>query len=726
MKNNKSWIGAIAFLIIASQEIQAGLAPVIDLSGRAAWKAGPGMPEALKTDGGVKFPCAFNAQTARVYWDCPVAADLSKAATIEMDLSCPDSDAAQSIGLYLKSGDGWYVWISPIVKSGRQKFFFQTKHASTEGKPTGWNKITGVRISFQSNTPADNFMLLHGLAAGTSGIIIVSGTASAPDNGERGVAQKTAARISKWLEEAGVAHSVLDDGDINSGRIRSAAIIILPYNPHLSDREIGHLEKLSSGGSKLLVFYNTNPRLAEQLGVRLGKYLSSTAPGRWAGFAFNRSAPEGIPGKIIQESGNIFTVFPESENASTIAFWQDSSGRTLTDPAWVLSDKGAWMTHILMGEDSEKKKAMLAALLAHFEPGVRYEARQFLKSFNERSSGIIAPSRNVNKNEFRGVWDHSGMGLYPGDWEKTCRLLARHGVTAVFPNVLWAGAAHFPSEHAPWIEKSKPYGDQAAQCVRAARSAGIEVHLWKVCWNLAMAPAAVRESLRREGRLQKNSRGETRDWLCPSDPANVKLELNTILEALGRYGPDGIHLDYIRYPDGDACYCAGCRARFEQYAGKPVARWPADAVSGARRESYTTWRKAQITDFVRQVRREMKKTKPTTRLSAAVYPKYPECAESIGQDWGLWLKEGAVDFVCPMNYFPSTALFAETLSHQLAMPNGAKRIYPGIGVTLDEGDLSREAFLGQLKALRARGAGGFVLFDLNHSLAENFLLLIIK
>ncbi|MFA7159933.1 MAG: family 10 glycosylhydrolase, partial [Kiritimatiellia bacterium] len=289
-----------------------------------------------------------------------------------------------------------------------------------------------------------------------------------------------------------------------------------------------------------------------------------------------------------------------------------------------------------------------------------------------------------------------------------------------------AGAAHFRSEHAPWIEKSKPYGDQAAQCVRAARSAGIEVHLWKVCWNLAMAPAAVRESLRREGRLQKNSRGETRDWLCPSDPVNTALELNSILEALGRYGPDGIHLDYIRYPDGDACYCAGCRARFEQWSGKTVEKWPSDVVSGSRRESYKSWRKAQITNFIRTVRREMKKAKPAARLSAAVYPKYPECAESIGQDWGLWLKEGAVDFVCPMDYFPSTSLFAENLGRQLAMPNGAKRVYPGIGATLEDGDLGRQAFIGQLKELRERGAGGFVLFDLNHSLAENFLPLIGK
>jgi uncharacterized lipoprotein YddW (UPF0748 family) len=711
----------LAVILSAATQSPGGFAPIVDLPGGNSWRAGPGAPEAISADNGVKLPCAFSAQTSRVYWDHPVTANLSAATTIELELSCPDSEAVQSVGLYLKSGDGWYLWIRPLIKSGRQKFFLQVEEAATEGKPAGWHKITGARVSFQNSAPAGAAMVLHGLKAGASGIIIVKGTTSAPNNGERGVARQTAARISRWLEDAGVAHSVLDDDDIAGGRLRSASIIILPYNPQPSDRELGQLEKLSAKGCKLVVFYGSNPRLAELLGVRLGKYRASSTPGHWAGFIFNRSAPEGMPGKIIQESGNIYTVFPESENARVIAFWQDTSGRTLADPAWVLSDKGAWMTHILMGEDSEKKKKMLVALLAHFEPGVRYEARQFLKSYDNKSYGVSAPSQNINKNEFRAVWDHSGMGLYPGDWEKTCRLLARYGVTAVFPNMLWAGASHFPSKYTAWIEKSRSYGDQAEQCVRAASSAGLEIHFWKVCWNLDMAPGTFKESVRSQGRLQKNSRNETRNWLCPSDPANAALELNTILEALGRYDIDGIHLDYIRYPDGDSCYCAGCRARFEQWSGQTVAKWPGDVVSGKQKTGYRTWRKAQITNFVKTVRREMKKIKPATKLSAAVYPKYPECAESIGQDWGVWLKEGTVDFVCPMDYFPSVSSFREALERQLALPYGNKRIYPGIGATLNEGDLGQEVFTGQLRTLRERGAGGFILFDLNPSLAENFL-----
>ena len=748
-------ITILAVMLLTVTKSLAGFAPIIDFPGKATWRASPDSPKAVNTSNGVKFPCAFNAKTSRVYWDCPVTADLSKSLTVELELSCPDSEKVQSVGLYLKSGDGWYLWIQPLVKSGRQKFFFQVQNASTEGKPSGWNKITGVRISFQNNSSANSFMILHGLKAGTSGIILVKGTTSLPNKGERSVAKKTTARIGKWLEDTGVAHSVLDDEDISAGRVRSAAIIILPYNPRISDREMNQLEKLSANGTKIIVFYGSNPRLAELLGMRLGKYHASSTPGQWSSFAFNRSAPEGTPPRVIQESGNIYTVFPKSKNSKIIAYWQNASGKTCPDPAWVQSNKGSWMTHILLGEDSENKKRMLLAILGHYEKGVWKNAAQTALEQTKGSAGagrqalttswkkgdyiavvsgtgklrksaVINSVRNqdVKGNEFRGVWDHSGMGLYPGDWGKTIRILARSGVTAVFPNMLWAGAAHFSSKYVNRIDKSKPFGDQMAQCVKAAHAAGLKIHVWKVCWNLAMASNEFKERARKQGRLQKNKRNETQNWLCPSDPANIALELNTILEVLRRYDVDGIHLDYIRYPDNDSCYCAGCRKRFEKWTGHPVANWPMDIASGRQSKNYKRWRKTQITSFVRTVRREMKKIKPTAKLSAAVYPKYPECADSIGQDWGLWLKEGTMDFVCPMDYFPSVSSFREILNRQLTITNGNKRIYPGIGATLDTGDLGNEIFIGQLRALRERRFGGFILFDLNPSLAANFLPLI--
>jgi len=626
------------------------------------------------------------------------------------------------------------------------------------------------------------------LNASGGGIVLINGASSAPTKAERAFYDKTGGRIGKWLDELGVAYSVRTESDLASGRARRATIIILPYNPNLSGKQLERLETFLANGGKLIVCYGSNPRLAELFGVQLGKYQAAKEPGRWSSFRFNGSAPPLTPQEVIQDSGNIFPVRPISGTSKIIACWQDAGGNILPDPAWLQSDKGFWMTHILLGEDSENKKKMLLAMLAFYDPGLWKNAAQRELRKIERFAGCSGVSdfisalksgasssgaelstqidrinsqyallRNyfgqkdyrqavatayklksllinayamsqarLSGKEFRGVWNHSGLGLFPGNWDKTCRVLAQSGITAVFPNVLWAGMAHYPSKYAAQSDDSKQLGDQLAQCVSAAHRAGLEVHAWKVCWNLEWADKGFIEKMRRQGRLQKNNRGETVNWLCPSDPANVAFELNAIREAASRYDLDGIHLDYIRYPDVNTCFCPGCRQRYEAWSGRTVKNWPRDVLSGKLADTYSTWRSRQITEFMRAVRNETKKINMKIKLSAAVYPKYPECSRSIGQDWGVWLREGLVDFVCPMDYFPDVSAFNEMLAHRNALRKYGKNIYPGIGATLTNGDLDGGVFLGQLSALRRYGAGGFMLFDLNRSLSKNFLPLLGK
>jgi len=616
-----------------------------------------------------------------------------------------------------------------------------------------------------------------------SGIVLINGASSAPNKGEQAFTDKAVNRIGKWLEELGVGYSVLTEDELASGRARWSKIIVLPYNPNLGEKQLQRLESFLANGGKVLVFRGSNPRLAELFGVQLGKCQATRDPGRWNFFQFNASAPPSMPKQVIQVAGNICPAFPIQGKSRIIACWQDAEGNLLSDAACLQSDKGFWITHFLLGEDSDSKKKMLLAMLACYDPGLwKNAARNELRGIEHfagysRLSDFLAALQNHNSaqdpaisrliglincqygqlqnslgnkayrqavatasnikpllinayamsqertpgKEFHGVWNHSGLGLYPGNWDKTCRALSQAGITAVFPNDLWVGMAHYPSKYASQSEESKKLGDQLAQCVCAAHKNGLEVHLWKVCWNLAWADKDFIERMRKQGRLQKNGKNESTNWLCPSDPANVALELNTLREAASRYDIDGIHLDYIRYPDANTCFCAGCRQRYEKFSGQTVKNWPRDALSGRQSAAYKAWRSRQITEFVRTARIEVKKIKSDLKLSAAVYPKYPECNQSIGQDWGLWVKEGLVDFVCPMDYFPTVSAFNEMLAHRAALSNNGRNVYPGIGVTMTNGDLDGGVFLGQLSRLRKYGCGGFMLFDLNQSLAQNFL-----
>jgi uncharacterized lipoprotein YddW (UPF0748 family) len=266
------------------------------------------------------------------------------------------------------------------------------------------------------------------------------------------------------------------------------------------------------------------------------------------------------------------------------------------------------------------------------------------------------------------------------------------------------------------------HGDQIDQCVKAAREHGLEVHVWKVNWYLGhLAPKDFVATLDAAGRTQVSVHGKPKDWLCPSHPENFKLELDSLLEVARKYPIDGLHFDYIRYPDREHCYCNGCRERFETASGRPVENWPTECYSGGRKDEYNAWRCEQITRLVEAVSREARKIRPEMKISAAVFGAYPACRESIAQDWVAWAKAGYVDFLCPMDYTNSDQAFRGLVGNQLRLLDGCVPIYPGIGATASNSALSADRVVGQIRQARELGAGGFTIFNLNATTAEKLL-----
>ncbi len=752
-----------------------------------AWIPGPGTPAAALSPAppaGVLFAGPFDPGLDRLYWDRAAALDLRPYDRLELDLTCTRPAAIRTLGLYFKSGAGWYVWLTPLPEAGRQTLALALPEAGIEGQPDGWDAIRAVRFSLTRGLDPSAAVVMHGLRARRSALMIVQGTLSLSADGERAYARSVALRWSRWLNAQGIAHGLTDDDGVAAGRLKQADLAILPYNAFPPDRELRALEAFVKRGGILLVCYGAEPRLAELLGVRLGQYRAQRAPGQWSAFQFTAQAPRGVPEVVRQDSSNILPAYPSDPKARVIAWWRNAAGQVSSDPAWLQSPRGFWMTHVLLDDDAANKQRLLVALLGAVRPSAwqdaartaaaragrigpfhrwedadtgiarlaqgtrdealiggllaraRGEADAMARALEERRPAdaleqerrlaatlteAYARVQRPKPGEFRGVWDHSGFGLYPGNWTQTCRLLAEAGMTAVFPNVLWTGLAHTESRVAPRSDLAARYGDQLTQCVAAARAAGIEVHPWKVCWTLARAPASLVATLRQAGRLQRAADGREVAWLCPSHPDNVRLELDAVAEALACPGIAGIHLDYIRYPDAQSCYCAGCRRRFEQALGAPVPDWPAGAVSGAQAARYRAWRAARITDFVRAVRTAARRAGPRLKVSAAVFPDPASSIDSIGQDWGLWLREDLVDFVCPMNYTAAAGAFEAYLRPQLALPRAAGRVYPGLGVTAAESQLAPDQTILQILGARQAGAAGFVLFDLSPTLERDIL-----
>jgi uncharacterized lipoprotein YddW (UPF0748 family) len=320
--------------------------------------------------------------------------------------------------------------------------------------------------------------------------------------------------------------------------------------------------------------------------------------------------------------------------------------------------------------------------------------------------------------EFRGAWIHSGYGIEDWGWDKTVGVLKSNGFNAIFPNLLWAGVAHYPSKMLPVSPKVKGQGDQIAACLAACRKYGIELHVWKVNFYLHQAPEEFLEKLRGAGRTQKGRKREDVNWLCPSHPENFALERASMLEVVRDYDVDGIHLDYIRYPDKDACFCSGCRERFEKAAEAKIGNWPDDVLNGDQAARFADWRREQITRLVRAVSQEAHAIKPKIKVSAAVWGGWNNARQSIGQDAKAWIDAGYLDFACPMNYESKDEDFADWTRRQVAATDHKTPLYIGIGAHKLSGP---EQLLRQIQLSRELGGDGFVLFQLNERLATQFL-----
>jgi uncharacterized lipoprotein YddW (UPF0748 family) len=744
------------------------------------WTPGKGASSPRAEPDGLRFNLPFASKNAdRFTWDQIGARDLSSLQTLRLDVSCGKPDALRSLTLYLQSGKGWYVAAQPLRAAGRQTLLFHRGDFSTEGTPAGWNRISRIRLSPWRGVPADTSLVLHRLSAGRESIALVQGDASLPNDAERKLAETTTACVGRWLADAGIPHTRMTDRDLARGGLRGVSVALLCATGQLPDSGLAAVREHLGAGGKLIVLYSTDTRLAETMGFELGKFRKAEVPMQWASFSFTDTLGGTLPARVYQEAPALVPAQPATRDARVIAWWESASGRRTQEPAWLASNRGYWMTSLPRQGDGLSKQNLLAALLADFEPdlwpdivrsamqrgsridsfdnyadslralravpesgvqrsldraeetyeAMRAAARQgrygqalhLSRALRDALTEAYARAQKPLRSPLAGVWDHDGIGWVPGDWNASMRLLKQNGMTAIFPNLVWAGLAHYPSDVLPRSKTVRLFGDQLEQACEAGRRHGIEVHVWAILWNPGVAPAEYLERARREKRLLYNAQGKEMPWLDPAHPANRAEMLAALREVAVRQPIDGLHLDYVRYPEG-ALYGSTTRKDFEKSLGQSVSRWPADVLPGGRhRETFEIWRCEVITSFVREVRRMLRQTRPTARLSAAVFGGYPACRKSVGQDWMPWLSQDLVDFVVPMNYTENLNRFTSLLGGQLQGRGAAGRIVPGIGVEATESSLAADQVIEQIAAARTLGVNRFVLFDLNPGLRDRIL-----
>ena len=489
--------------------------------------------------------------------------------------------------------------------------------------------------------------------------------------------------LARWLKSEHIAATVSTPATMKAA-LKNERVAFLVGFAKPTAAEMAALRSFRQRGGKLVVFYSAAPALAELMGVKILGYQAAAYPGRWSRMDFVSKEPQGLPASIRQTSSVLLRAAP-GPGGKVLATWTDRSGRPTGDAAWIATNAGYWMTHVLLADGDEDLKArLLGALTGSLVPGLwSFTAHRSRQQAKAADFLAYARSQRPRAGEIHAVWEHSGCGLFPGNWAKTISVLKSAHVTDLFVNVAGAGFAHYPSGLLPRSKIFAEEGDQLAAVLKAAAGSGIRVHAWVLCFSATRGSAERLEVFKQRGWRLADSKGRLTEYLDPAK-AEVRSYILSAVEELQTKYPalSGIHLDFVRYGDS--------------------AVKPANA-------------SAAVTKFLVEARRRVKRPR---WLTAAVYGKYPNCVATVGQDWVSWLDMNLIDYAVPMTYTESNEKFREYLTLPASKPSRARRIIAGIGVTANESRLDARKVIEQIRIAREFNLAGEAMFDLDVTLEK--------
>ena len=282
-----------------------------------------------------------------------------------------------------------------------------------------------------------------------------------------------------------------------------------------------------------------------------------------------------------------------------------------------------------------------------------------------------------------------------------------------------------------YCEKAFSGKDIYEEVVKAARDVGIEVHAWFCLYPesvehpskyLKEHPEAVLVNKYGKTNWEEPTwsyikREYSKLWVCPSHEGYREYLANMMREVLEKYDVNGIHLDYVRYPEALEgryyCYCPRCLHKYKEEYG-----YSAYANDVIERRYFVSILCENVNESVEYFS-DMAKAQGA-QISAYVFTDYVTAIESCYQDWPHFSRY--LDFIIPTLYevSPDYALFLTKKAINAVMHSGCK-VTPAImaspstrrsakGGKRWSQDRSAKYIVECVNKCREAGAWGVVLF----------------
>ena len=218
-----------------------------------------------------------------------------------------------------------------------------------------------------------------------------------------------------------------------------------------------------------------------------------------------------------------------------------------------------------------------------------------------------------------------------------------------------------------------PGYDPLAFAIEECHKRGMELHAWIVTipvGNHRQIKLLDKYSVVRKNRkICKQYQGSW--YLDPGHPGTADYLAGIVREIVSRFDVDGVHFDYIRYPEN---------AR--RFPDKDTHR------KYGKGKDLKQWRRENITAIARRLHAEVKQLKPWVKVSSSPVGKFKDtnrysslgwnAYETVYQDAQGWLKEGIHDALFPMMYFKDNHFYPFALDWK--ENDHGRWVVPGLGI----------------------------------------------
>src|SRR5262245_5311882 len=307
--------------------------------------------------------------------------------------------------------------------------------------------------------------------------------------------------------------------------------------------------------------------------------------------------------------------------------------------------------------------------------------------------------------ELRGLWVVRTALVSPAEVDRVVDEATEAGFNALFVQVRGRGDAFYESRlvsRSLLLAQQPTTFDPFARLLDRARARGLEVHAWVnvlltahfgqplpeghvlrqhpdwVMVPRSAAAAALNAPPAALSRLANQAKGDADvegQYLSPSAPGVPEHLEAVVREIVRSYRVDGLHLDFIRYPNPDYDYSPVALEGFRRLRGE------GDLLGGPARNpgAWDDYRRSTVTVLASRLSAAARSERPGLVVSAAVTPDEAQAVSQRFQAWPRWLAEGLLDAVIPMAYTPDNRIFTAQVQQARTLIAGGQRLWAGIG-----------------------------------------------